>query len=53
MVQFDAILDALLEKIRIKGSVKLQLHRISIITGEISTKAYVDIQKLVRDTVSE
>ena len=51
----DAILDALLEKdpeSRVACETTTTTGLV-LVAGEISTKAYVDIQKLVRDTVSE
>ena len=51
----DSILDALLEKdpqSRVACETTTTTGLV-LVAGEISTKAYVDIQKLVRDTVKE
>ena len=51
----DAILDALLEQDPMSrvASETCTTTGIVMVMGEISTKAYVDIQKIVRDTVRE
>ena len=51
----DAILDALLEQDRMRrvACETCTSTGIVMVMGEISTKAYVDIQKIVRDTVRE
>ena len=51
----DAILDALLEQdpMRRVACETCTTTGIVMVMGEISTKAYVDIQKIVRDTVRE
>ena len=51
----DAILDALLEQDPMSrvACVTCTTTGIVMVMGEISTKAYVDIQKIVRDTVRE
>ena len=51
----DAILDALLEQDPMSrvACETCTTTGIVMVTGEISTKAYVDIQKIVRDTVRE
>ena len=51
----DAILDALLEQdpmSRVACETAITTGRV-LVMGEITTKAYVDIQKIVRDTVRE
>lgn len=51
----DAILDALMEKdpmSRVACETSITTGLV-LVMGEITTKAYVDIQKLVRDTVAE
>ena len=52
---FDAILDALLEQDPMSrvACETCTTTGIVMVMGEISTKAYVDIQKIVRDTVRE
>ena len=49
----DAILDALLEQDPMSRVACETCTTTGIVMGEISTKAYVDIQKIVRDTVRE
>ena len=51
----DAILDALLEKDPLSrvACETTTTTGLVLVAGEISTKAYVDIQKIVRDTVKE
>ena len=49
----DAILDALLEQDPMSRVACETCTTIVMVMGEISTKAYVDIQKIVRDTVRE
>ena len=51
----DAILDALLEQDPMSrvACETCTTTGIVMVMGEISTKAYVDIQKIVRDTVRE
>ena len=49
----DAILDALLEQDPMSRVACETCVTTGMVMGEISTKAYVDIQKIVRDTVRE
>ena len=51
----DAILDALLEKDPLSrvACETTTTTGLVLVAGEISTKAYVDIQKIVRDTIKE